>query len=152
MKLQKEELLKKFTREAKESDIQKISQKLGKMYKGAIKEVWPKVQALYKMIKDPQAAWKSKALAIGTLLYLISPLDAIPDVIPAAGLTDDAALIMGTVAMLGHELKKYLVKSAEEFADIEIRKHNRKVRITLISLIICAVIGIAVKLVLERLG
>lgn len=142
---QKENLLKKFIKRADESDIKKIDQNLGEMKKGKVTQIWSKVQALYQMIKDPEAAWKSKAMAIGALIYLISPLDAIPDVFPGAGLTDDVAIILGTVAVLGHELKKYMRSVAEEIAEVEVQKHNRKIRVTLISLIISACLAILVK-------
>lgn len=142
---QKEELLKKFVRKADPSDVKKIDQNLDEMKRGKVKEIWGKVQALYQMIKDPEAAWKSKAMAIGALVYLISPIDAIPDLLPGAGLSDDVAVVLGTVAVLGHELKKYMRSVAEEMAEVEVKKHNRKIRITLISLIITAVVAILLK-------
>ena len=37
---------------------------------------------------------KDKAIIIGALGYMISPLDAIPDAIPIAGLTDDLAVLL----------------------------------------------------------
>ncbi len=68
-----------------QKDIQKITEKLPSMNRGPIKEIWPKIQSLFQMVLDPKAAWTSKALAIGSLLYLVSPFDAIPDVIPVLG-------------------------------------------------------------------
>ena len=40
---------------------------------------------------------KDKALIIGALGYLISPLDVVPDAIPIAGLGDDLAVLMYVV-------------------------------------------------------
>ncbi len=37
---------------------------------------------------------KDKAMIIGALGYLISPLDVIPDAIPIAGLSDDLAVLI----------------------------------------------------------
>lgn len=37
---------------------------------------------------------KDKAIIIGALGYLISPLDVIPDAIPIAGLGDDVAVLL----------------------------------------------------------
>lgn len=138
--------------------IQKITDKLPEMNRGPIKEIWPKIQSLFQMVLDPKAAWTSKALAIGALLYLISPFDAIPDVIPIAGLTDDAAVIVSVVSTLAFELSKYAKQSAnkgievaEELADIEVRKYNRIVRITLTGSIIAAILAIAVKIILKHI-
>ncbi|MBV6623562.1 MAG: DUF1232 domain-containing protein [Rivularia sp. (in: Bacteria)] len=138
--------------------IQKITDKLPEMNRGPIKEIWPKIQSLFQMVLDPKAAWTSKALAIGSLLYLISPFDAIPDVIPIAGLTDDAAVIVSVVSTLAFELSKYAKQSAnkgievaEELADIEVRKYNRIVRITLTGSIIAAILAIAVKIILKHI-
>ena len=38
--------------------------------------------------------FRSKAIIIGALGYLISPLDIIPDAIPIAGLGDDLAVLL----------------------------------------------------------
>jgi uncharacterized membrane protein YkvA (DUF1232 family) len=99
-----------FKEKASEEDIKKIDSKLGGMNKGALKDVWDKVILLWKLIKDPKAAWGSKAIAIGALLYVISPIDAIPDFIPILGLTDDAGVIAIAVASLGAALKEYSEK------------------------------------------
>lgn len=117
----KEELLKELEDKASEKDIALIDKKLSGMNKGKVKEAWKSVEALYQMIKDPDAAWTSKALAIGSLVYLISPIDAIPDVIPVAGLSDDLAVIAGTVATLGVQLRKYMLEYQQEKAIIDER-------------------------------
>jgi uncharacterized membrane protein YkvA (DUF1232 family) len=50
---------------------------------------------LYYVMLDNKVALRSKALIVAALGYLIFPLDALPDFIPAIGLTDDlTALIM----------------------------------------------------------
>lgn len=67
---------------------------LMKMKKGPIKKVWTEVMKLWEAVKDPKSDKAMKALSIGALLYLISPLDVIPDVIPILGLTDDAGVII----------------------------------------------------------
>lgn len=141
-----------------QKDIQKITEKLPSMNRGPIKEIWPKIQSLFQMVLDPKAAWTSKALAIGSLLYLISPFDAIPDVIPVLGLTDDVAVIVSVASTLAFEVSKYAKQSAskgievaEELADIEVRKYNRIVRITLTGSIIAAILAIAVKIILKHI-
>ena len=49
---------------------------------------------LYYTLQSDKVSKKDKALIIGALGYRISPLDAIPDAIPIAGLTDDLAVLL----------------------------------------------------------
>ncbi len=95
------------------NDIQKVAQKIGGMNRGALVKVWDNILRLWQMIKDPEAPWSHKAIALGALVYTVSPIDAIPDVIPVAGLTDDAAVILAAVASLGAALAKYSKKSEQ---------------------------------------
>lgn len=55
------------------------------------------------------------AIIIGTLMYILTPIDLIPDFIPFAGLTDDAAMVALCLQTLHNELEKYkLWKSAQK--------------------------------------
>ena len=100
-------LLRKFTRRASLQDIPQIARKLGGMNRGPMVNVWDKVQVLWRFIRDPEVAWAKKATAVGSLVYLVSPLDAIPDFIPGGGLLDDVAVILFVVQMLAGSLKSY---------------------------------------------
>ena len=92
---------------ASETDVERIREKLPSMKRGKIAEIWDKVMALWRFIQDPDAPWTGKVIAIAALIYLISPIDAIPDVIPVVGLTDDAAIILAAFAKLAADLRKY---------------------------------------------
>ncbi len=100
-------LWERFTGEASEEDSQRIEEKLPFMRKGPIKKIWGEVKLLWKLVKDPKAGRGAKAAAIGALIYLISPADVVPDVIPVGGLLDDVAVIILACKMLADELKKY---------------------------------------------
>lgn len=49
---------------------------------------------LYYNLESDKISLKDKAIIIGALGYLISPLDVIPDAIPIAGLGDDLAVLI----------------------------------------------------------
>ncbi len=49
---------------------------------------------LYYTLQSDKVSVKDKAIIIGALGYLISPLDVIPDAIPIAGLGDDLAVLV----------------------------------------------------------
>ena len=49
---------------------------------------------LYYLIESNKISVKDKAIIIGALGYLISPIDIVPDAIPIAGLGDDMAVML----------------------------------------------------------
>lgn len=100
-------LLAPYRDKASSHDIEKVNQKLGGMNKDALQRRWAQLSGLWGMVNDAGVAWTSKAVALGALLYLITPMDAIPDITPLLGLTDDAAVIAAAVASLGAALNKY---------------------------------------------
>jgi len=128
--LNKEEVkeeLSKYEKNAKPEDIEKVDKKLNGMQKGDLKKIWDKVLLLWDMTKDPKAPWESKAMAVGALIYTVSPIDAIPDVLPILGLTDDAGVIAAAVVALGSSLAKYADKKPTEITDAP--NENKKLNI-----------------------
>lgn len=49
---------------------------------------------LYYTLQSDKVSATNKAMIIGALGYLISPLDVVPDAIPIAGLSDDLAVLV----------------------------------------------------------
>ena len=49
---------------------------------------------LFYTLQSDKISTKDKAIIIGALGYMISPIDVIPDAIPIAGLTDDMAVLI----------------------------------------------------------
>ncbi len=152
-------IFRRIATNVKPENVDKIVAKLPKMNRGAVKEVWTQVQSLLATIGDPNTAWKSKTLAIAALIYLVSPIDAIPDVIPGIGLTDDVALIVAVVSSLAYELGNYVEKSADkgveiasELADIQVKKYNKIVRLGLIGSILAGIIAILVQFIIKQMA
>ncbi|MBH49368.1 MAG: hypothetical protein CMG69_01255 [Candidatus Marinimicrobia bacterium] len=70
--------------------------------------------ALYFCAVAPETPIKMKAIAFAALAYFIMPIDAIPDAIPIAGFTDDAAMIIGAIATLESIMTdEYRIKAEE---------------------------------------
>ncbi len=44
---------------------------------------------------------------LGALIYFVSPVDLIPDMIPGVGYVDDAAVIAFALTMVGDDLEDY---------------------------------------------
>lgn len=49
---------------------------------------------LFYTLQSDRISTKDKALIIGALGYMISPLDVVPDAIPIVGLSDDLAVLL----------------------------------------------------------
>ena len=58
------------------------------------------VLQLWYVLQKPEVPAKNKAVIMGALGYLITPLDFIPDLTPILGYNDDAAAILFTLYMV----------------------------------------------------
>ena len=67
---------------------------------------------LLQMVKDPnfQLSNKNKLLIMGTLAYVILPIDIIPDIIPIVGWLDDVFILSYTMNSLHDEIEEYKIK------------------------------------------
>ena len=108
---QSREQLDRYSSQATPNDEAEVDSKLDGMNRGPIQKIWIDVKALWAMVKDPNAAWGSKAIALGALTYLVSPFDIVPDVLPFVGLTDDVGVVLAAVAKLASDLSKYRDKN-----------------------------------------
>jgi uncharacterized membrane protein YkvA (DUF1232 family) len=89
---------------------------------------WPKIRkvaskapfaaealSLWWCAKDPTTPASAKGMMFAALAYFVLPTDAIPDILPAIGLTDDAAVIAAVIAIVGRNLKPRHKAEAQNF-------------------------------------
>jgi uncharacterized membrane protein YkvA (DUF1232 family) len=74
--------------------------KLGRYARRAGREVVEKALWLYFAAQRPETPRWAKVTVYGALGYLILPLDAVPDVAPVAGYSDDLGVLALAVATL----------------------------------------------------
>ena len=86
-------LMEKIGSSFKPSDVDRVESNLDGMNKGPVASIWDKVEYLWNKFRT-ESTPKEKALIIGALLYLIMPLDILPDAIPGVGLIDDVFAIL----------------------------------------------------------
>ena len=98
-----------FGKVIKESEtIQKLAAKDGPLQKFV-----SDVTLLLAMVKDYYTGayrdipFKSVAAIAFTLLYILNPLDLIPDFLPGIGQLDDAAVLALCLKMIRDDLEKY---------------------------------------------
>ena len=68
---------------------------------------------LYYTLESDQVSVKDKAMIIGALGYLISPLDVVPDAIPIAGLSDDMAVLIYVLKRVWVDVSDDVKKKAQ---------------------------------------
>lgn len=83
----------KFSKENLQTKILRYGQTIG------VTAIY-KVLQLWYVLQKPDVPAKTKAIIMGALGYLISPLDFIPDLTPVLGYNDDIAAILFTLVLV----------------------------------------------------
>src|SRR5215203_3170932 len=87
---------------------------------------WPKIRrvaakvpfakqalAVWFCAKDDDTPLAAKGMMFAALAYFVLPVDAVPDFIVGLGYTDDAAVFMALISVLGKNLKPRHHEAAE---------------------------------------
>ena len=75
---------------------------------------------VFQMLKDyfsgkyTKCPWRTIAVLVGALGYVLSPLDLIPDFIPLVGWTDDCLALGAALAFAQNDLAEYRAWKAEQ--------------------------------------
>ena len=69
---------------------------------------------LFYTLQSDKVSTKNKALIIGALGYMISPLDVVPDAIPIVGLSDDLAVLLYVLKTVWTEIDPSIQERARE--------------------------------------
>lgn len=84
---------------------------------------------LYYTLQSDKVSIKDKAIIVGALGYLISPLDVIPDAIPIAGLSDDLGVLIYVLHKVWGEVSDDIKQKAKDklsqwFDEDEVKEAN----------------------------
>jgi uncharacterized membrane protein YkvA (DUF1232 family) len=63
------------------------------------------VVAAWHCARDPNTPARVRVILISALAYFVLPIDAVPDLLPILGFTDDAAVIAAAIATVASEMK-----------------------------------------------
>lgn len=84
-----------------------------KSKKGALGKLREDIELMFSLLKDywngdyREISWGTIASIVVALLYVLSPIDLVPDVIPVIGLMDDAAMVTLCLSLINKDLEKY---------------------------------------------
>ena len=83
--------------------------------KGLLSQYWQDIKTSFALLKDwymgnyTKIPFRMVASIAGAMLYLVSPLDVVPDWIPFGGLLDDALVLAAIFALSRNDLDEYTV-------------------------------------------
>ncbi|MGD1817457.1 MAG: YkvA family protein [Pleomorphochaeta sp.] len=112
------ELATKLGENASLENIENMEVKLPTMKRGPVKKIWSKVVDIYNGFMSEETPKGLKILLIGSLLYLVLPIDIVPDFIPVGGLLDDVTVLtyvwtkLSKIMKLGGKIGKVVVKES----------------------------------------
>ena len=73
------------------------------------------VLSVWWCARDKETPVAAKGMMMAALAYFVLPTDVIPDMLPALGMTDDAAVIAAVIAIVGKNLKSRHKDAAKAF-------------------------------------
>jgi len=80
---------------------------------GRLRRFGTDIRLMFSLISDyakgryREIPWKSIAAIAGALLYVLNPLDLIPDLILGFGLLDDASVLIACLSLVESDLMRY---------------------------------------------
>ncbi len=78
-----------------------------------------------RYFKDPNVAPWRKAVAVFAVLYALSPVDLIPDVLPVIGWLDDVGVLGLGLAWLSRDVSKYARRPGVQVVEGEVLSPRR---------------------------
>jgi uncharacterized membrane protein YkvA (DUF1232 family) len=113
----------------------------GLMAKASLKTRWSlkqKILTLFYAFKDTRTPLYAKIAALSSIIYLVSPADIIPDIIPFAGYIDDIVI----VPLLIDLSTKLLPAEIRRDAELRARARSKKILWMLIIIVIAVTVAL----------
>jgi uncharacterized membrane protein YkvA (DUF1232 family) len=114
-----EEFVERRARDVSDEDVERVveaSEEIEERFRtndGPLGRLWDDGRLLLGLVRD---AWKGRYRAVPkwsltaaafALLYVLNPLDLIPDALPVIGVIDDAAVVSVCLVLLEQDLQAY---------------------------------------------
>jgi uncharacterized membrane protein YkvA (DUF1232 family) len=99
--------------EASEALVEKARERTKGKRAGKLSKVTEELKAMLRLVPAyvrgdyRGVSWESMVLVVAALVYLVSPIDLIPDFLPA-GLADDATVVMFVAGLVHEELEDFI--------------------------------------------
>jgi uncharacterized membrane protein YkvA (DUF1232 family) len=83
----------------------------------SLPQIWRSGRLALRLVRDPRVPMAAKVLFGATVLYMLSPLDLVPDWIPVLGQADDLVVLMAGINLFLRACPKWLVEEHEDALD-----------------------------------
>jgi uncharacterized membrane protein YkvA (DUF1232 family) len=77
-------------------------------------QIWRTVRLALRLLRDPRVPTAAKLLFGATVLYMLSPIDIVPDWLPVLGQADDLVVLMAGLNLFLRACPKWLVEEHED--------------------------------------
>ena len=88
-------------------------------------QIWKTGRLALRLARDSRVPMTAKLVLGGTLLYLVSPIDLVPDWIPLAGQADDVAILLAGLNMFIKACPRWIVDELSGKIDRDDRIQDR---------------------------
>ena len=88
-------------------------------------QIWKTGRLALRLARDSRVPTAAKLVLGGTLLYLVSPIDVVPDWLPIAGQADDIAILLAGLNMFIKACPRWLVDEHSGKIDRDDRTRDR---------------------------
>lgn len=95
----------------------------------------------YYALKDSRTPWYAKLTALLSIIYLISPADILPDIIPLAGYVDDV-IIVPFLMNVATRLLPADVRMVAEQRSVKNKKNLIWITVLIVVVVIAIMVGL----------
>ena len=79
----------------------------------SLPQVWRTGRLAMRLVRDPRVPTAAKLLFGATVLYMLSPIDVVPDWLPVLGQADDLVVLLAGLNLFLRACPKWLVEEHE---------------------------------------
>lgn len=111
--------------------------------KERLKQFRAEAYTIYLELRDPRTPWYAKLLIVFLLLYILSPIDIVPEVVPVLGVIDDIVVVSAGIWLLLRLIPRQVHDECRQRAITEVEEVAKNQIIQIIFIIILILSWIA---------
>jgi uncharacterized membrane protein YkvA (DUF1232 family) len=86
---------------------------------GVLQSIWNHLRVAWRLFRDERVPLWTKAIPVLAVIYLISPLDFLPDIVPVLGQLDDLTVILLGLQLFERMAPEWVVREHQNDLGVE---------------------------------